>query len=83
MATGYGARKFSVTIEGPPGGHVHRGQSGLGWRELQSDVRARLHDYGEGRRCATEGCGTILRSSNPGPLCSLCQEKAARSQLKV
>lgn len=34
------------------------------------------------RRCVTDGCGTILRLSNSGSLCSLCESKRARSEAR-
>lgn len=33
------------------------------------------HLYPAGRVCATDGCGTVLRRTNPGPLCGPCQTR--------
>lgn len=35
-----------------------------------------LKDYGKGRRCARDGCATILSRYNPLGVCVLCQKKA-------
>lgn len=33
--------------------------------------------YERGRRCET-GCGTILRTTNPGPACEVCKRRLNR-----
>lgn len=35
------------------------------------------------RRCATEGCGTILRMSNGGDRCAPCESRLARLAAKA
>ena len=40
-----------------------------GWGAANGDTGPRT--YGAGRRCAADGCGTILSSYNPSCLCAL------------
>jgi len=39
------------------------------------------HDYGTGRVCAN-GCGTVLRRTNPDAICDPCQRAATRRRLE-
>lgn len=54
----------------PPGSRFH----------AHTALTPKTRKHAPGRVCATPGCGTILRSTNPDQTCDPCQRKARRTR---
>lgn len=54
----------------PPGSRFH----------AHTALTPKTRKHAPGRVCATPGCGTILRSTNPDQTCDPCQRKARRAR---